>query len=1133
MPITKFRCKRCDHLFTDAEWSAALADYHRMGFVRCRNPGCSALWWCCEHAECNVQCTRRNDLRRHIAKYHSSCESVDCQPAQNDHRGGADTDLEMLDAGDLCGADTGVDFGGAGSAGGSDLDAFAGYDDGEWDVCVDDTGGDLHELESLPGDDDDDEQDDDDDETLDELPEDDEDEIVDEAAVAQEVALLQLLEDGDGQGLEAGDLGQSQDETQQEDAPDELHSLFAFPFFHDHPKNRLWFWQNYIVLSRRSKLVNNLQGLHRLEHRFGGLKGVCWRALHNEKLCGEQNTLSIADSARLFKMMTVALKCSGELQEDVADLVCAEMESMTDRGSFGDDYEARTKRALEVLVKKKMSMLSNFPSPRLIIKDNHAMVESLDELMNMITMSEIPVQYMEAPTEYEEAVLDEYRREHGLNATPPKQTDCNLSSVAASDLLKELKESVRSEAELNSPGSGEEAVRNTAYWSINAWSDGFERAGLKKKKKGCWMITIDFINPDGNSTSNQHTHVVALGRSSASHTTALNHILSQIVNLRKRTRRFCGITGKWIYTSIGLLSYSTDRVERSALLMTGHLGTFGMRSHWAAGMNELRLPVCNDCFDDIANNFQNNPTPTFANTVCPRACCDRWDMGSATASTVELPKYYPKNRSNPDTGHAPKFRTVFMEEVKPYRQHFDWLVEGVTFAYKNACSTNRSTMWFKQNVRDFLRSMGVNKEVQDNVCRAAAAFKANPNNSLQFIPQLWLLGIPMHRFINSPMHLLFHGIVKDIMDFCLAFAKKFEKGEQFKTFVNEHLTELESLGLDWCKLLEVPRTYWQAENFLGLARVIPAIFGLFFEGGYIPERGAIASKSIQQMLNSLHVMISALMSPRLSKDADKIDSYIKVFLSCCHRASVKVYGPSNRKKLLWIGDGNGKSNFVSLLNLPDQIRHYGPVRWYYEGKNERHIQVIKPHLIRNMRSTETYFRSKLDLYFKTKHIELLKSRLEPKRIKRSEKDYCRYKSLVDLRQKFAEGTPLSASVIEFGALGTRIVIAFGGVNSMRFVTVSHDMPESSPEICGMPCAACRLCQSSFAVSREEMKRWSVHQCLLLPRKLKGVAFDQKYAIVYSDWDVLSRSNSKGEALLSYRLFSTDIMQDQLTLLAST
>jgi len=150
---------------------------------------------------------------------------------------------------------------------------------------------------------------------------------------------------------------------------------------------------------------------------------------------------------------------------------------------------------------------------------------------------------------------------------------------------------------------------------------------------------------------------------------------------------------------------------------------------------------------------------------------------------------------------------------------------------------------------------------------------------------------------------------------CLTFAKKHKKGAELERFVNVYLSEIESLGLDWCKMLQVPRTYWQAENFLALSRVIPSIFGHFFENDFLPTSASKQAMAVKQMLNALHVMISAIMSPKLSNDADKIDSYIKFWLSCCHRASVLVHGEGSRKNLIWIGDGNGKGNFISSLNL--------------------------------------------------------------------------------------------------------------------------------------------------------------------------------------------------------------------------
>ena len=48
-----------------------------------------------------------------------------------------------------------------------------------------------------------------------------------------------------------------------------------------------------------------------------------------------------------------------------------------------------------------------------------------------------------------------------------------------------------------------------------------------------------------------------------------------------------------------------------------------------------------------------------------------------------------------------------------------------------------------------------------------------------------------------------------------------------------------------------------------------------------------------------------------------------------------------------------RGNFLSLLNLPDQIKQFGSIRFYWEGTCERYIQYVKP-LMTNMRNTPTY-----------------------------------------------------------------------------------------------------------------------------------------------------------------------------------
>ena len=120
---------------------------------------------------------------------------------------------------------------------------------------------------------------------------------------------------------------------------------------------------------------------------------------------------------------------------------------------------------------------------------------------------------------------------------------------------------------------------------------------------------------------------------------------------------------------------------------------------------------------------------------------------------------------------------------------------------------------------------------------------------------------------------------------------------------------------------------------------MPFVYGLFFLNSTIPSTMFIANEmftAVQQMINALHVMISVLMSPR-HHDIDLIDTHIKVFLSCCDRYKRVSTGNSSSEIPRWAKKGN----FVSLLNLCDQIEFYGSVRLYWEGSRERFIQVVK------------------------------------------------------------------------------------------------------------------------------------------------------------------------------------------------
>ena len=416
--------------------------------------------------------------------------------------------------------------------------------------------------------------------------------------------------------------------------------------------------------------------------------------------------------------------------------------------------------------------------------------------------------------------------------------------------------------------------------------------------------------------------------------------------------------------------------------------------------------------------------------------------------------------------------------------------------------------------------MAIGEAARDKVWGSAVAKLANPNAAtIPFIPYLWTYGMLMERFLNAPMHLLFHGVVADVIEFLQKFMKKLSLGTAFDKFANKYLSEIEFFRLGWCRVRLLPKANWLAEDILGMARVMPCIYGLFFLNFNLPERHAQAGRSIQRLLNALHVMVSALMSPHYSTDCEKIEIYIKIFLTTCQHASKLVLGNDN----LWFGK---KGNALSLLNLPEQIKKFGPVRWYYEATSERGIQLVKPFLVTNLRKTPTYFRTKLILIHVMKCVDWIKRLMKLEQgddeAQSPYKGYYRYASLQKLQEKFAAGLPVSAFKLSDGSVPSNILwAAYGKPSDVHIVPIRCTAEEELDELCGLSFASCSLVtENAVSLNRKNLEEHIDTYCILLPR-LENGQFNSYFAAVFSDWDVLTRECKKGESLHSKALFQVD------------
>ena len=104
----------------------------------------------------------------------------------------------------------------------------------------------------------------------------------------------------------------------------------------------------------------------------------------------------------------------------------------------------------------------------------------------------------------------------------------------------------------------------------------------------------------------------------------------------------------------------------------------------------------------------------------------------------------------------------------------------------------------------------------------------------------------------------------------------------------------------------------------------------------------------KMMIQSTMCLVYHLMSP-FGNDITTIDNYIKIWLQSVHHFEEYSNIFDTKASFMWYKRGN----FLSLLNLPDQIKQFGSIRLYWEGTCERYIQYVKP-LMTNMRNTPTY-----------------------------------------------------------------------------------------------------------------------------------------------------------------------------------
>ena len=487
------------------------------------------------------------------------------------------------------------------------------------------------------------------------------------------------------------------------------------------------------------------------------------------------------------------------------------------------------------------------------------------------------------------------------------------------------------------------------------WSDEFQANGTRKNKHSTWIKTVTFAAPLSKANCSKYTYLLALGSSADAHDHIHKIHFDELKQWSKIQYKYFGKVGKTVPVIVKLLAYSADRPERASInFMLGHSGKYSKRWGYSAYVNQDKLPSCSACLVRRMTILKYGLTASD-NAVQCRSCIDwNYNYKGRLLVSLGLPNDYPTEQDveSPEPPESRRVRDI--KYLCPMRITYETLKQGCRYAVHNLFVGS----WTTSNTYAYLKTMCLSEfyirhHIVQYVSRAQFM-----NHSLHTVmknlwfPAIWSSDLEVWNSIETPMHLLFLGIVKSTIDISFRWLKSLNKHKAFCNLVQPLLNRIRALRSPFCMINDFNGTSentlggWISESYLAFARIMGVAYGYITE---IDINDEAVEELFQFQIQACLCVISRAMTTSSIKN-NELDMYIKIFLTSVDEfEKVSMYNGS-RGDMSWFS----RANYLSLLNLPRQIKTFGPLRLYWEGSRERFIQEIKPYMKTGRESSTNY-----------------------------------------------------------------------------------------------------------------------------------------------------------------------------------
>jgi len=739
------------------------------------------------------------------------------------------------------------------------------------------------------------------------------------------------------------------------------------------------------------------------------------------------------------------------------------------------------KSANDVCLENKYAIIKNLPHPEPFLTDCGHVGISLEDLLDHI---------MAAGEEL--SFIDSVQANNvGLNATP-----------VAAELRQRIVESLDCEI-----------ANDTLIGQLILWSDSFLRCFSRQRENSIWLLVVQVCSGK--------RYTLAFGRSKLDHSAVVERYMRELHSIRRGKRRYYGREGtkSVVNTAFDLIIYLADTPERNSLLGTMNLGLYGLRSKWAGLVNSKYLPSCNSCFTKMVRIALGELEINESYCGYCSRCCG-WDYTAITRA-IQYDKTsntkYPSVSSDSNDIAVPPKRAVSERHLLPVSQSFEWLMTVLRFAF-NELAVGPWSKTGMHSAQRYLQTCGISQKTQDKLLECVTRYDDNEltleEADVEFIPYILRSGYEIKIFLDTGMHLICHGIVGTLIELAESVLTEHKLWTAFQNFANPILSGIADMRLDWCKMKTLPNSNWLAEDCLGFGRIMSYVFGLFFERyDVVSARDDTTTDCIirlREIFSSFDVMLYLLMS-REKESKEELDRHIKIFLSCCHRFC-EVYYHRNTEEF-WCNKGN----FLSLLNLPDQIEYFGNLHLCWEGIFEAAIQPTKKEL-KYVRKNPTSLIPAMRKLHKKDSMRRIRERLDISLAKLGISDEedddddvkrylgCRiYRSLDEVAKKFSDGVCVSGFINNnFGDPGNVFIPYSVGKTEFKLVSYQFSASRSGTGHCGLPYFSCQsapMLNVDQKFHKQDIGYVAESFCLLLPYSQEDGT--SAYSLIEHKWNILA------------------------------